>query len=470
MSPLLDSDRIAKIEGYGLASAADGYLFRPSSTSEIQDAFDLARRTNRKVVLRGAGRSYGDASILGEAIVVDISRMKSIISWDRTTGVIELEGGATIEDIWRHTLEDGFWPPVVSGTMYPTIAGALGMNIHGKNNPQAGTLGEHVEEMEIVTPAGGVRTLRKEDPLMKAVISGFGTIAAISRVKLKLKHVHSGDLRVLPLACRNWDEQFEAFEKYVPIADYQVSWVECFGGGSGAGRGSFHAAWYADEPNSSPATLTQEHQDLPDTIMGLFPKSMVWRILKLFNTRMGMQVVNSARYHASRLKGDGRMHYQSLVGFSFLLDYVPNWRNAYLPGGFIQYQSFVPKEHAPRVFARQVELQQEAGLESYLGVLKRHRPDDFLISHAVDGYSLALDFKVTPARKDRLYALAHKMNDLVLEAGGRFYLAKDSTLRQSDVRAYLGDETLAEYHRIKDELDPEHLLDSALARRLGFTA
>jgi decaprenylphospho-beta-D-ribofuranose 2-oxidase len=354
--------------------------------------------------------------------------------------------------------------------MYPTMAGALGMNIHGKNNPQVGTLGEHVEEMEVVMTSGTVRTLRRDDPLMKAVISGFGTLAAISRVKLKLKHVHSGDLQVLPLSCRNWDEQFEAFEKYVPIADYQVSWIDCFGRGAGSGRGQFHAAWYGNEPSECPGSLRQDHQDLPDSIMGLFPKSMVWRILKLFNTNMGMQLVNSMRHHASRLKGDGRMHSQSLVGFSFLLDYVPNWRNAYLPGGFIQYQSFVPKEHAARVFARQVELQQEAGLESYLGVLKQHRPDDFLISHAVDGFSLALDFKITPGRHDRLYALAHKMNDLVLEAGGRFYLAKDSTLRPSDVRAYLGEETLAEYHRIKDELDPEHLLDSALARRLGFTS
>ena len=50
------------------------------------------------------------------------------------------------------------------------------------------------------------------------------------------------------------------------------------------------------------------------------------------------------------------------------------------------------------------------------------------------------------------------MNDLVLEAGGRFYLAKDSTLRPSDVRAYLGEETLAKYWRLKHEFDPEGLL------------
>ncbi len=466
MSALLSADRITRVEGFGLASSADGYLYRPSSPVEIAEVFDLARKAGRKAVLRGTGLSYGDASILGEAVVVDITRLDRILSWDRRTGILEAEAGTTIADIWRHTLEDGWWPPVVSGTMYPTLAGALGMNIHGKNNPQVGTLGEHVEELDVVLPGGETRTLRPADPLFRAVVSGFGMFGAISRVKLRLKRVHSGDLHVLPLSCPNWDAQFEAFEKYVPLADYQVSWIDCFGRGNGSGRGQFHAAWYADEPGERPASLTESHQDLPDTIMGLVPKSIVWRALRFFNNRYGMRFVNAARHHATRLRADGRMHDQSLVGFSFLLDYVPNWRRAYLPGGFIQYQSFVPKDKAPEVFARQVELQQQAGLESFLGVLKRHRPDNFLISHAVDGYSLALDFKVTRRNKERLFALAHRMNDLVLDAGGRFYLAKDSTLRPSDVRAYLGEKTLAEYGRIKDEVDPDHLLDSALARRL----
>jgi decaprenylphospho-beta-D-ribofuranose 2-oxidase len=57
------------------------------------------------------------------------------------------------------------------------------------------------------------------------------------------------------------------------------------------------------------------------------------------------------------------------------------------------------------------------------------------------------------------------MNDLVLEAGGRFYLAKDSTLRPSDVEAYLGP-ALARYRELKGQVDPEGLLTCDLARRL----
>jgi decaprenylphospho-beta-D-ribofuranose 2-oxidase len=162
------------------------------------------------------------------------------------------------------------------------------------------------------------------------------------------------------------------------------------------------------------------------------------------------------------------MNDQSLVAFSFLLDYVPDWRKAYEPGGFIQYQTFIPKEHAKAVFAEQVRLQQEYKLESFLGVLKRHRPDKFLFSHAVDGYSMALDFKVTAKNRVRLWEMAHKMNDLTLKHGGRFYFAKDSTLRPEDAAEYLG-EGLPKFRKLKSELDPEGLLVSDLGRRLKLS-
>jgi len=465
---MLPPERIARVTGYGMRSSAEGYLYRPTSVAEIQSIFTTAKAADRQVTLRGAGRSYGDANIGGECLVIDICRMNRIFSWDPTTGLIDCEGGVTIENLWRHTIEDGFWPPVVSGTMYPTLSGALAMNIHGKNNFRVGTLGEQVVEMDVVFPTGELRTLTPQDEIFYGVISGAGLLGAIVRVKLRMKKVDTGDIKVLAISPRNWDEQFAIFEQYEPNADYMVSWVDCFGRGEEAGRGQFHGAWYRHDRTDYSSSLRPEHQDLPDTILGFFPKSVVWRFLKLLNHRPGMHFINWAKDRAGLKLGNYKEHPQSLVGFSFLLDYVPNWRNAYLPGGFIQYQTFVPKEHAKRVFARQIEMQQEAKLESFLGVLKRHRPDKFLFSHAVDGYSLALDFKVTKRNWKRMEALCHRMNDLVLEAGGRFYMAKDSTLRPADLRAYMGAEAMAKYRKWKSEVDPDGLLTHDLARRLDL--
>jgi decaprenylphospho-beta-D-ribofuranose 2-oxidase len=456
--------RIARFSGFGLSAWAEGYLFQPTSVEEIAAVFELARRSQRQVTLRGSGLSYGDAALGSECLIIDIRKMRHVLGFDKVTGVLEAEAGITLEAIWRNTLKQGWWLPVVSGTMFPTLGGALAMNIHGKNNFKAGTLGEHVVELDLLTPKGDLLTIRKGEPLLHEVISSAGLLGVITRVKLQLKRVSSGDLKVFAKSVADWDEQFEAFDKYLGNADYAVSWVDCFGRDHGKGRGLFHAAWHKDE--NEPETLWEDHQDLPSRIFGLFPKREVWRFLRPMNNRSGMKFLNAAKHTSAWLIGDNKMHTQSLVKFSFLLDYVPNWRNAYLPGGFLQYQSFVPAEHARQVFAQQVEMQQERKLEAYLGVMKRHRPDDFLFSHSVDGYSLALDFKVTEDNLIDLAALCHEMNDLVLSAGGRFYFAKDSTLRPADVRAYLGEATLSRFRELKSRFDPDGLLTSELARRL----
>lgn len=463
---LLPVERMATVCGFGMRSRAAGYLFRPTSVEELREIFDLAKRCGRQVVLRGAGRSYGDAAIAAEAIVVDTRRMRRILGWDRETGLLEAEAGVTIEDMWRTTLEDGFWPPVVSGTMYPTLGGALAMNIHGKNAFRVGNLGEHVTELEVLFPRGDLQVVRPDDALFRAVVGSAGLLGAITRATVRMRRVRSGELRVLAVGCRNWDEQFATLQSFERDADYMVGWVDCFAGGSAAGRGQVHLAWYADEPYEAPPSLRPEHQDLPDTVLGILPVSMLWRALRLFTNRPGMRFVNAVKHHAGTKAADRKTYTQTLARFCFLLDYIPDWRRAYLPGGFIQYQSFVPKEHAREVFAEQVRLQQGARLESYLGVLKRHRAEPFLIGHGVDGYSLALDFKVTPRTWPRLEALCHRMNDLVLQARGRFYFAKDSTLRPADAEAYLGASALAEYRRLKRALDPDGLLTSDLARRL----
>lgn len=463
---LLPTSRLTRLSGFGQVQAGDAYVFAPTTVGEIQEIFDLARAAGRKVVLRGAGRSYGDANFCGEAIALDLSRFRRILGWNAFTGRIEAQAGATIEDVWRYALPEGWWPPVVSGTMYPTLGGALAMNIHGKNAFRSGTLGEHVREIDVVTPGGDLRTLTPKDEDFFVVIGSAGLLGVITRVVVQLKRVRSGDLRVLPISCASWSEQFATMSTLEDEADYLVSWVDCFARGRQAGRGLIHAAWHTEEADPLPASLRLDRQDLPDTILGWIPKSMTWRLLKPLNRRHGMRMLNWAKYTASRLLGNGKPHPQSLVAFSFLLDYVPNWRLAYRPGGFVQYQSFVPKEDAPRVFAEQVRMQQEARLESFLGVLKRHRPDQFLLSHGIDGYSLAMDFKVTETNRARLWNLAHRMNELVLEAGGRFYFAKDSTLRPEDVRRYLGEETLERLRESKLAYDPEHMLTNALAERL----
>ena len=146
---------------------------------------------------------------------------------------------------------------------------------------------------------------------------------------------------------------------------------------------------------------------------------------------------------------------------------MPSWERAYGGHGLIQYQSFLPLGTAYRdAYNELLRCSLAEGLPSYLAVAKRHRPDNFLLTHAVNGYSLALDFRVTRQNGAQLHALANAMTEIVLQAGGRFYFAKDSTLTADATARYLGADTLRRFRRLKTRCDPEHILQTDLYRRL----
>ena len=106
------------------------------------------------VTARGAGRSYNDAALNGGGIVLDMTGMNAITRWDKASGLITAQPGTTLEQLWQKVEPDGWWPPVVSGTMKTTLGGCLSANIHGKNNFKMGPIGEHVVEFTAILPTG----------------------------------------------------------------------------------------------------------------------------------------------------------------------------------------------------------------------------------------------------------------------------------------------------------------------------
>lgn len=456
-------------EGFGYSSRSVSPFVVPRSVEEVVETFAWAHDEGVHVGLRGAGRSYGDAAMNGGHLVVDMTGFNRVLGWDRETGVIDAEPGVTIEQVWRHALKDGWWPSVVPGTMFPTLGGCAAMNIHGKNHFRKGGFGDHVLELDLVTPRGELRTLSRdrEPDLFHAVIGGFGMLGTITRVRMELTPVNGGRLRVQQLPARDLDEQFALFDAHERDSDYLVSWVDCIAGGSGLGRGQVHVAWYTGEGEDPQGAelLTPERQDLPGTILGV-PRSLVGTLLGWFNFNAGMSFVNLGKYLASRF-GSTRPYLQGHVAFHFLLDYVPTFRNAYAPHGFIQYQPFVPKAHARRVFRQILDLNRARGIVSYLGVMKRYRPDRFLLPHALDGYSMAMDFPITPQNREALWRMCHEMNEMVLDAGGHFYPAKDAVLRPQDFHRSWGQERVERFRSLRREVDPARILRTEWAARVG---
>jgi len=457
-----------------MAAGARSRVLRPTDVEQIRASLDLARREGVPLGLRGTGNSYGDASVNAAGHVLDISRMNRILDWDGERGIAVLEPGVTVEQLWKHGLPRGFWPTVVSGTMFPTMAGALAMNIHGKNNFAAGTFGDSTLEFDLVLPGGELVTASRERnaELFHAAIGGFGMLGVFSRAVVRMHRVHSGDLDVRVFSAPDLRAMLATMEEHRPTADYLVGWIDCFAAGDESGRGLIHRADNLREgEDPQPArTLTVGHQELPPNILGVFPKSEVWRVLRLFNHDAGMRFINAAKFAAGSLEAGRPPHRQSHAAFSFLLDYVPQWKWAYgrtpVAEGLVQIQSFVPHATALACFTELLERCRAARIVPYLGVLKRHRPDPFLMTHGLDGWSLAMDFKVSPSRREELWRHGAALTEIVIAAGGRFYFAKDSLMAPRDVQRCYPAANLARFLELKRQLDPQHLLQTNLSRRL----
>lgn len=457
------------LSGFGRSRWSDCRVAAVASVDELAQLLARCRDERVPLALRGSGRSYGDPAQLGGGLVLDLTRMSRVTHWDPATGILQAEPGLTIEGAWRRVLPDGYWPAVVPGTMRPTLGGCLSMNIHGKNNFRAGPIGDHVLDFDLLTTDGTIlRCSRSENAdVFYAAISGLGLLGAFTRIRMQHKRVESGLLRVRAISARGLQQLFESFEARLPEADYLVGWVDCLARGRGLGRGLVHDARYVQrgEDPFGPESLTLEHQALPSSVLGL-PKSAIHLLLRPFMNDFGVRLVNAARYYASRWSAHGDPFFQSHVGFAFLLDYIPGWERAYGPLGLVQFQLFAPANAARSVFAEVLRRSQAHGLPAYLGVMKRHRPDAFLLSHALDGYSLALDYRVTARRRAGLQVLFRELTDLVLDHGGKFYFAKDSVMTPGDALRVHGADAVQRFLELKRRLDPDSILQSDLSRRV----
>ena len=445
-------------DNFGHSMRAPSYRLRPETVEEIYEAFQLAKKSELTVTVRGAGRSYNDAALNGGGIVLDLTAMNQIVEWDPVAGVICCEAGATLQQLWHKVLPDGWWPPVVSGTMTTTLGGCLGANIHGKNNFRMGTIGEHVIEFTAILPTGAQVTCspKLNADLFYSMISGLGMLSVITSVTLQMKKIDSGLLEVHAWPTHTLDEHLNSLLEGAPNYDYIVGWLDTLT----VGHGQIHAANYVhDDPD--PAKLQLSYQTLPSRLFGVMPKSLLHYFMTPFVNDLGWWGINTAKYIASLRRHTFR---QSHAAFHFLLDYVPDWELSSGRNGLIQYQSFLPKETALQAWNKVLAITKKRGLPSYLGVTKRHRPDRFLLTHALDGFSLALDFKVR--RREEMSKMLQDFDQLVLNAGGRFYFAKNSETSAETTRAFLGDEAVEKFKKLKKRCDPDGLLESDLYRRI----
>ena len=174
------------------------YVYRPSTVEALCDVLALAKRSGRTVGLRGGGNSYGDAAMNSENILIDMCRLNRILEWTPATGRIRVEPGVTLAQLWQYVIEDGWWPPIATGTSATTMGGSAAMNVHGKNAFKVGPIGDHIIEFDLMLVSGEVITCSREEngDVFHAAIGGFGMLGIFISLTLQMKRIYSGLLDV----------------------------------------------------------------------------------------------------------------------------------------------------------------------------------------------------------------------------------------------------------------------------------
>jgi decaprenylphospho-beta-D-ribofuranose 2-oxidase len=457
-----------ELTGWGLAQSAQCQVVRPETLDALAQTLTEARQMGQTVALRGAGCSYGDAALNASALVLDTSRLNRILTWDAERGQITVEPGVTIAQLWRRTLPDGWWPAVVPGTSAVTVAGAAAMQVHGKNNWHAGAFGDTVLAFDLLLPSGETLSCSPErnGDLFAAAFGGMGLLGVFTALTLQTQRVHSGNIWEVTTVHHSLDELLAGLEEATTWASDIVAWIDTSARGKRLGRGLLKMARnLAPDEDAHPAlSLSEAYQTRHRPLAARLPEGWLPQLARPLTSPAGVWLSNRGQWSSGQGVRHRRSHLSSYVEANFPLDAIPGWRDSYRPGGLLQHQGMVPRDAASATFRELLERSQRAGLSPSFAVLKKHRASDASLSCLLDGYSLALDYPVRRGQEERLWGLLGTLNDIVAEAGGRIYFAKDSTLTPAQTQRMYG-EALEWFRALKQQYDPQGLLTTDLYRR-----
>jgi decaprenylphospho-beta-D-ribofuranose 2-oxidase len=449
--------RTVTLTGWGRVAPSSAELAEPASAASAAMVLNSAA-PSRGVIARGLGRSYNNAAQCEGGVVISTARLNRIIELNAVTGLVTCEAGVSLEQLMVAGLPAGWFVPVSPGTRQVTIGGAIAADVHGKNHHVAGSFAMHVPSFDLLLPGGELRTVtRQADPsLFWATAGGMGLTGLIVRATVQLKRVATSRVRVDTVRTADIDETMAVLAEHDRAYGYTVAWSDSLARGASLGRSVITSGDFAELTDLPSADRGDPFAFRPGARLGVpagFPPGLI--------NRYTVAVANEAWYRKAPRQRRGEL--QTIGAFFHPLDGIRNWNRVYGPGGFRQYQYVVPvgQEAAVR---QSFELISGARAPSFVTVLKRFgEGDPGLLSFPMAGWTLALDF---PARTPGLARLLDLLDRLVVNAGGRVYLAKDSRV-PADVLAHMYPR-LEEFSKLRAALDPDGILASDLSRRLGL--
>lgn len=426
-------------------------LYRPERQSDISHLYS----TCHSVVSRGLGRSFGDAALNQSGAVMVHNRLNRFLWFNEKEGFLRCEGGTSIAEILEIIIPKGFCLSASPGTRFVTIGGAIACDVHGKNHATVGSFGNTLIDLELATPSGvQVCSPTGNSELFWATVGGMGMTGAILSATIRLRKIETAYLVCEYKQLPDLESTLSEFlERGAAEHEYSIAWIDLLANGRAFGRSVLMRASHAGRDDLSPFVLNPLDVRLRPTLS--LPENLPFRVLTPFTARL----FNSLYY----ARHSPRRQLIEMHEFLYAMDSVVNWNSTYGPPGYLEHQCAIPAKGAHEAITKLLEICSQSGHKVFLASIKAFgEPNQGLLSFPIRGFTFVLDLPVAPS----LARLVRKLDDVVLRYGGRIYLAKDALLDRDSFRAmYPFWQRLL---KVKSLVDPDVVLQSSLARRVGL--
>lgn len=394
----------------------------------------------------GNARSYGDSALAKYHLPTQ--RFNRLLAFDKKTGLLTCESGVLLSEIIEIFLPRGWFLSVTPGTKLIMIGGAIASDVHGKNHHVEGCFSQCLEWFDLLLPTNEVRRCSsiENTDLFHATCGGMGLTGVIQRAAFYLKPVQSRWINQTTIKTTNLKQTFEAFE-HNQHHTYSVAWIDCLAKGEQLGRSLLMLGEFFEDGDLAYQPKPRKNIPLGFPTFALNPLSV-----KAFNVL----------YYGKAPEGESTQRVD-VDTFFYPLDAINNWNRVYGKKGFVQFQFILPKAASFKGLTLVLKSISQASMGSFLTVLKLYGAGNKnWLSFPMEGYSLALDFKM----QSGLAEFISDLTDQVIALGGRVYLAKDALLSKEQFEQSYSN--VEQFRALRKELNLSCHFQSLQSQRLGL--